>query len=188
MGLFLDHMQVTELPNTRASLSEMANSLCTAAQEAGAQVQALCDQHGFDPGGLDSAYQPPPKRPARSTSKATPGTAPASPAVALVTPVPVAALPAALCLAAHQLYGNGEGLAAPAVAARQRAFAAAVLRRFTAKVAGLPTDAGEASAAGGGGVLPPVALTESEQVRRLIVQATSVDNLARMFEGWMPWV
>lgn len=40
---------------------------------------------------------------------------------------------------------------------------------------------GPAAAAGGGVTVP-------QQVELLIRQATSVDNLAQMFEGWMPWL
>ena len=31
-------------------------------------------------------------------------------------------------------------------------------------------------------------LTVAEQVDLLLRQATSLDNLSRMFEGWMPWI
>lgn len=61
----------------------------------------------------------------------------------------------------------------------RRAFAGAVLSRFWAKLDGT-ADAHGARAGG--------ALTAAEQVLVLLRQATSVDMLSRMYEGWTPWL
>ncbi len=46
---------------------------------------------------------------------------------------------------------------------------------------------GSGNPASGGGGNDEV-LTVSEYVDALIEEAASVDNLARMYEGWMPWI
>ena len=61
----------------------------------------------------------------------------------------------------------------------RRAHARAVLARFWAKLDGA------ADGAGRGGGAP---LTPAEQVDLLLRQATSTDALARMYEGWTPWL
>lgn len=60
----------------------------------------------------------------------------------------------------------------------RRAFAEGVLARFWAKLDGT-ADVEQ----GRGGPLAP-----AEQVEVLLRQATSVDALARMYEGWTPWL
>ena len=62
-------------------------------------------------------------------------------------------------------------------------FAAAILRRFNAKLEGLT----ERSAAYGEG-RRVVALSVEEQVEKLLLQASSTENLAQMYEGWTPWI
>ena len=62
-------------------------------------------------------------------------------------------------------------------AEERRRHAAGVLQRFHAKLSG--AQLGEA-----GGAPPPV----EADVARLIAAATSPSSLARMYEGWMPWV
>ncbi|KAK9822206.1 hypothetical protein WJX81_005370 [Elliptochloris bilobata] len=62
----------------------------------------------------------------------------------------------------------------------RRAFAGTVLARFWAKLDGV------ADAPGARG--SNSALTVAEQVEVLLRQATSVDALAHMYEGWTPWL
>lgn len=73
---------------------------------------------------------------------------------------------------------------------QRREFAAVVLRRVRAKLDGLdPTDSsGSGDRGGEGRVGQAPAVGVAEQVQRLIGAATSTHNLARMYEGWMPWV
>jgi PI-3-kinase-related kinase SMG-1 len=89
--------------------------------------------------------------------------------------------------------------------ARRRAFAVAALRRCIAKLEGRDGDPRGAAEDGGGAVSAsgptsasaaskcpqPQQLqqqTVTQQGDLLIRQASSVDRLSRMFEGWMPWL
>ncbi|KAK9858004.1 hypothetical protein WJX84_009412, partial [Apatococcus fuscideae] len=84
------------------------------------------------------------------------------------------------------------------------AHAEAVMRRFKAKLKG-ETAGGSAPSGGSAGQIRGVAeagqnqssatslpaarqWTVEEQVDLLLRQATSLDNLSRMYEGWMPWI
>lgn len=62
-------------------------------------------------------------------------------------------------------------------------FAAATFRRFKAKLEGLTNRGSQADDGNGVAVL-----TVEEQVEKLLQQATSRENLARMYEGWTPWI
>lgn len=65
----------------------------------------------------------------------------------------------------------------------RKSFAAATLRRFNAKLEGL-TERPRTHKEG----RKVVTLTVEEQVEKLLLQATSTDNLAQMYEGWTPWI
>ena len=62
-------------------------------------------------------------------------------------------------------------------------FAAATLRRFNAKLEGLTERLSMH-----GERRQIIALTVEEQVDKLLLQATSTENLAQMYEGWTPWI
>lgn len=80
-----------------------------------------------------------------------------------------------------RLYGSGSR---PTEKQRQD-FAATVLRHFKGKLQGtLPFRSSNNKDDGSAKEVMDV----SEQVQRLIKLATSVDNLARMFEGWTAWI
>lgn len=85
---------------------------------------------------------------------------------------PLPLVPQALCAKCPHLFPPALGSATQQA---KSSFPVATLGRFMAKVRG--TDSG-------GGEEEPVEVV----VRRLVGAATSVDNLARMYEGWMPWV
>ena len=65
----------------------------------------------------------------------------------------------------------------------RKAFAVATLRRLRVKLEGL-TEVGVKGASGSS----VSALSVEQQVDKLLQQATSRDNLARMYEGWTPWM
>lgn len=68
---------------------------------------------------------------------------------------------------------------------KRRRYAAGVLQSFAAKLEG------QAALPGSGEARPSVAAAADgveAQVARLIAAATSPERLARMYEGWMPWV
>lgn len=65
----------------------------------------------------------------------------------------------------------------------RKAFAAATMRRFKIKLEGL-TEKGPRTPEG----RRIATLTVPEQVEKLLQQASSIDNLARMYEGWTPWI
>ncbi|GIL51281.1 hypothetical protein Vafri_7317 [Volvox africanus] len=75
--------------------------------------------------------------------------------------------------------------------ARRRAFAASALRRFIAKLEGRE---GEGAAAGviigttAAASAQQQNLSVSDQVDLLVRQATSVDRLSQMYEGWTAWL
>lgn len=74
------------------------------------------------------------------------------------------------------------GPAAGAQRAEERLrYAASVLQRFRGKLAGAPE--GQLGSEG-----QPAAAAVEADVAWLIGAATSPDRLARMYEGWMPWV
>ena len=79
---------------------------------------------------------------------------------------------------------QGSGKRAQAQEAARRAFAESTLRRFKAKLEGLQVEQG----AGPSQERRTVVLTVEEQVDKLLQQATSLDNLALMYEGWTPWI
>ena len=79
---------------------------------------------------------------------------------------------------------QGSGKRAQAQEAARRAFADSTLRRFKAKLEGLQAEQG----AGPSQERRTVVLTVEEQVDKLLQQATSLDNLALMYEGWTPWI
>jgi hypothetical protein len=77
-------------------------------------------------------------------------------------------------------------------------FAKSAMQQFTNKVDGVvkgrkkefpgeKKEEGSGNAASGG-VGKGEVLAVSEYVNALIEEAASVDNLARMYEGWMPWI
>ena len=67
-------------------------------------------------------------------------------------------------------------------AASRAAFAEKTLTRFNAKLTGLVEQLSET------GERSLVQQTVEEQVERLLKAATSLDNLAQMYEGWTPWL
>jgi len=66
--------------------------------------------------------------------------------------------------------------------ATRKAFAESALRRFRVKLEGLSEQGGR----GEGRWV--VTLSVEEQVEKLLQQATSIDSLAQMYEGWTPWI
>lgn len=109
-----------------------------------------------------------------------------------------AAVNKAQALKQHELPPYRRARRSAADEARRRAFAAGALRRFVAKLEGREGQlAGGGAAAGGGGgagagasagAMAPPALSVAEQVETLVRQATSVDRLAAMYEGWTAWL
>ncbi|GIL75400.1 hypothetical protein Vretifemale_5200 [Volvox reticuliferus] len=75
--------------------------------------------------------------------------------------------------------------------ARRRAFAASALRRFIAKLEGRESEgaaAGLVSGAASAASAQQQHLSVSDQVDLLVRQATSVDRLSQMYEGWTAWL
>jgi PI-3-kinase-related kinase SMG-1 len=68
--------------------------------------------------------------------------------------------------------------------ATRRAFAESALRRFKVKLEGLSEQGAKTPAEG----RRVVTLSVEEQVEKLLQQASSVDSLAQMYEGWTPWI
>jgi len=76
---------------------------------------------------------------------------------------------------------------------QRQSFASSALRQFMSKIKGSHSEVEVASASNNNRgdpsvVTPPPPLSVGEQVRRLVQEATDIDNLARMYEGWTPWV
>ena len=72
---------------------------------------------------------------------------------------------------------------------QRRAFASGILSTFRNKLSCCQTLQEESSEVDGDGAAPAgVAVSVSEHVDALIGQATDVNKLAKMYEGWMPWV
>jgi len=68
--------------------------------------------------------------------------------------------------------------------ATRKGFAESALRRFKVKLEGL-SEQGAKTPDGGRRV---VTLSVEEQVEKLLQQASSIDSLAQMYEGWTPWI
>lgn len=68
--------------------------------------------------------------------------------------------------------------------ATRKAFAESALRRLKVKLEGLS----EKGSRGGTEGRRVVTLSVEEQVEKLLQQASSIDNLAVMYEGWTPWI
>lgn len=96
-----------------------------------------------------------------------------------------------------RLYGVGSR----PTSQQQHNFASAVMTTFTGKLRGTLPAAAKSSTttitSSGVGIIgssrqeeqqEEVVLSVEEQVDRLIKMATSVDNLAQMFEGWTAWI
>lgn len=62
--------------------------------------------------------------------------------------------------------------------ATKKEYASAIIRRFKGRLDGQYKDSGDRIGT----------LTVSQQVDKLIQKATNLDNLARMYEGWTPWI
>ena len=100
-----------------------------------------------------------------------------------------AALPAvaaaASAAAAHLASGAGAASSSEADAQRRQAYAQAVLQRFTAKLEGRDAGQGTGEATQEGGSQP---LSIGAQMSALIRDATSLDKLCQMYEGWSAWI
>lgn len=151
-------MQLDQAERVQSWLESLPARLQALAESAAQQAGELQRQHGFSLAGLSQL------RGAPASSQAEP------PPPQDDRPWPDAALTGSLVIA--------NGLPAPGPMARreqQQRHASEVLQRFKNKLFG-----GD----GEGGSRPSAA----EQVDRLIAAATSPARLARMYEGWMPWV
>lgn len=159
-------------------LAGLPAGLQALASQAAQQAAALQHQHGFSLHGLEALLQ------GQAGEAAAPGHAIASGIGGS------RALTGSLLLTASPPQQEQEE--------RQR-YARTVLRRFQAKLHGHQgaaaaaawapaTPAAQAAAAGSNGSGTGGAVGVEEEVGRLIAAATSADNLARMWEGWMPWV
>lgn len=100
-----------------------------------------------------------------------------------------AALPAvaaaASAAAAHLAGGAGAASSSEADAQRRQAYAEAVFQRFMAKLEGREAGQGKVGTGQEGG---PEPLSVGAQVSALIRDATSLDNLSQMYEGWSAWI
>jgi hypothetical protein len=102
--------------------------------------------------------------------------------------------------AAAAAAASGSSVRRARAEARRWAFAAAALARCTARLTGKHMEAGSSSSssAGGAALQPEVggdgsdsssaALGVVGEVSALVADATSVDKLSRMYEGWAPWL
>jgi len=161
------------LAGARESLAAAGADLQNLVLETAKGSSELCAQHSFNATAVNAGFQPPPnlaKAKAKGKGKGKGAPPPA------VEPTPAAAaLPPEQLLACAHLYGDGRagGGGRAGAAARQLVFVEEELWRFAAKLDG--ATAGRQ-------------LSVAEQVSALIKEATNVDSLAKMWEGWMPWV
>ena len=153
----------------QASLQALPPRLEGLAARAAQQAEQLQTQHGFSLHGLEQLL-------AAAEVSAAAAPAAALPPAGGTGGAPAAALTGSLLLTVGAAGG----------AARQqqrREYADSVMRRFSAKLAGREVDAGSGSADAVGADADVAA-----QVAELVAAATSRANLARMYEGWMPWL
>lgn len=148
-------VQLEDADRLQQWLTGLPASLEGLAAQAAEHAQSLQRAHGFSLHGLAPLLG---------------GAAGELPAAAQPLP-PCGALGGSLLLTSG-VHGGGEQQQA-----ERQGYAAAVLQRFEAKLAGEPP--------GGSG---EAAATVEDAVERLIAAATSPAKLARMYEGWMPWV
>ena len=176
-------LQLDQSERLQQWLAGLPASLQALAVQAAAQAAALQQQHGFSLQGLELMLQ------GQAGGAAAPGPA-AAPGGGSSR-----SLTGSLLLTASPPQQEQE---------ERRQYAGAALRRFQAKLHGQQgTAAAAAAATAAGPAAAPGALPQEagsdgsrggsaagveEEVRRLIAAATSADNLARMWEGWMPWV
>lgn len=166
-------MQLEQAERLQQCLAALPASLQGLASQAGDQASALQSRHGFSLHGLQQLVE-------RQTGTA-PGGQPAASGAAAVP--------------SGRSSGSGRALSGSLLlterppqqeAGERQRYAASVLRRFQAKLRGQ-----SAAAADEAGAVQAEAGAESEvaeEVEQLIAAATSDDNLARMWEGWMAWM
>lgn len=142
-------------------LAGLPASLQSLAAQASQQAQSLQQAHGFSLDGLQQLLGQ----------------------QAGNLPAPAQPLPSPGALTGSLLLTTGARGGGEQQQAERRQYAAAVLQRFEAKLTGQA-----AGASSGGGSSTALAAAVEEAVERLIGTATSPGNLARMYEGWMPWV
>ncbi|GFR47474.1 hypothetical protein Agub_g9203, partial [Astrephomene gubernaculifera] len=97
-----------------------------------------------------------------------------------------AAAPAAVMPPAPDHLQHHRSRRSAADEARRRAFAAGALRRFITKLEGREGEGAGTGAQAAGAPAAPLSVTE--QVDLLVRQATSVDRLSQMYEGWTAWL
>lgn len=156
--------QLDHLAAMQQALAALPGSLQALAQQAAGEAVALQARHGFSLQGLQQLLG------VQVGAPPTPPPAPSADGGALTGSLLPSAGP-----------GGGGGWE------EQRRYVASVLQRFAAKLegqaapgSGRDEEGSAAAAAAGAGV--------EAQVERLIAAATSPERLARMYEGWMPWV
>ena len=144
-------------------LSEAPQQLSELATTASTELEALCLAHGLNAKAFSASDGT-----VLATSSIFDGSSAALPSAPHLYPV----LPSCGSLSA--------------LVEQRKVFSKEVLHTFEDKVHGramvkTTTSSGVDSAAA-------AALDVPEHVEALIQEATSVDKLARMYEGWMPWV
>lgn len=151
-------LELVEL--VQQALASLPASLQALGAQAAAQAAALQQQHGFSLHGLG-----------RLLGQQAGGAA-ASPT----------AVPGRSMLAGSLLLAGG--LPGRCTRGERQQYATAVLSRFQAKLCGSSSGSGSQGAGEVAAAQPDVGTA----VGRLIAAATSAAHLARMYEGWMPWV
>lgn len=175
------HPQLDRLEEGQRWLATLPASLQALASRADQRAAALQQQHGFSLHGLEQLLLTAEEaQPASGTTHAAP------------------AVPSGGMLSAGLLLPTGCGGCVPAQGSggqQRREFAASVLTRFRAKLAGEArpsicgsSNAQAAKAEGSSSSQVAAPADVAQQVQQLIEEATSPGNLARMYEGWMPWV
>ena len=167
----LPSLQLDGIGQAQQCLAALPASLQALADQAGQQAAALQRQHGFTLNGLEQLLQG-----QAGSSQAAPAGAIRIAGCALTGSL-LLSTPAALCSSSAVEQQERQ---------RQRQeYASSVLARFEDKLTGrLPAPASTARTGRGGGSGASVAA----QVEQLIAAAVSEASLARMYEGWMPWV
>lgn len=157
-------LQLDQAAQVQRWLAALPTSLQALAAQAAQQAEALQEQHGFSLHGLEQLLQ--------GQAAGTPPASAPSPAAARGTLTGGLMLVPAAPSRRHGLKQE-----------EQRQYAATLLQRFRAKLLGQRVaDKASAGGSGNGATAVPAA------VRELIAAATAPANLARMYEGWMPWV
>lgn len=176
-------LQLEQAERLQQWLAALPASLQALASQAVEQAAALQNRHGFSLRGLEQLLQ-------SQAGKASSGKPTASHTA--VTPdiggaSGSRALSGSLLLTAHPPQQEAD---------ERQQYATSVLRSFQAKLQGpgsaaaaaAGTAAGSASQGSGAGGNGAGDAGVAQEVEQLIAAATSPDNLARMWEGWMAWV